>query len=68
MKMDDTTKDAVQQLVNVVQLSVDNSPVVQSAMQNLQFLGFVPNFTVRMDLELTRPPQDGLTDTRVRIA
>ena len=62
------TDDAVRLLVKAVQSSVDTSPVVKSALENLKFLGYIPNFTVKMDLELLRPVMDGLTDTRVRIA
>ncbi len=68
MEADETTKNAVQQLVQAVQQSVDTSPVVKSAVANLQFMGYVPNFTVRMDLELLRPMVEGLTDTKVRLA
>jgi len=68
MTIDDKTKHAVQDLVTAVQVSVDNSPFVKSAVENLQFLGYIPNFTVRMDLELTRPSVEGLTDTKVRLA
>jgi hypothetical protein len=53
--------------VNAVQLSVNTSTVVQKAVEDLQFLGYVPNFTVRMDLELLRPSMEGLTDTKVRV-
>ena len=67
MEPDEITKAAVQQLVNAVQLSVDDSPTVKSALRNLEFLGFVPDMTVKMDLTLNRPVLDGLTDTRVRV-
>jgi hypothetical protein len=68
MEADDLTKEAVQQLVNAVQNSVDTSPLVKSAVEKLQFMGYIPTFTVRMDLELLRPMMDGLTDTKVRVA
>ena len=68
MEADETTKKAVQQLVNAIQNSVDTSDGVKSAVEYLQFLGYIPNFTVKMDLELLRPVMDGLTDTKVRIA
>jgi hypothetical protein len=68
MEADETTKKAVQQLVDAIQSSVDTSDGVKSAVEYLQFLGYIPNFTVRMDLELLRPVMDGLTDTKVRIA
>ena len=68
MEADETTKKAVQQLVNAIQNSVDTNEGVKSAVEYLQFLGYIANFTVRMDLELTRPVMDGLTDTKVRIA
>jgi hypothetical protein len=68
MEPDEVTKGAVQQLVNAIQFSVDSSDGVKSAVENLQFLGYVPKFTVRMDLELMRPALDGLTDTKVRLA
>jgi hypothetical protein len=67
MEADENTKNAVQQLVNAVQSSVNTSPIVATAIENLQFMGYVPNFTVRMDLELLRPSLDGLTDTKVRV-
>ena len=67
MEADENTKNAVQQLVNAVQSSVNTSPVVATAIENLQFMGYVPNFTVRMDLELLRPTLEGLTDTKVRV-
>jgi hypothetical protein len=66
MEPDELTKNAIQELVAAVKNSVDNSPVVQSALQHLQFLGYVPDMTVKMDLTLNRPMLDGLTDTRVR--
>lgn len=68
MDPDETTKSAVKALVNAIQASVDNSPIVKGAVANLQHLGYIPNFTVRMDLELLRPMDNTLTDTRVRIA
>ena len=68
MEADITTKNAVQSLVEAVQVSVNESPGVKSAVANLERLGYIPNFTVRMDLELMRPVMDGLTDTRVRLA
>lgn len=51
-----------------IQMSVDASPMVQGAIANLQRLGYIPNFKVRMDLELLRPMDEVLTDTRVRLA
>jgi len=54
-------------LVQAVQNSVDSSPGVKSAVANLESLGYIPNFTVRMDLELVRPYMEGLTDSRVRL-
>ena len=68
MEADEATKEAVQQLVNAIQNSVDTSPVVKSAVEKLQFMGYIPNFTVRMDLELLRPMIDGMTDMKVRVA
>jgi len=68
MEADETTKKAVQQLVNAIQNSVDTNEGVRSAVETLEFMGYIPNFTVRMDLELLRPVMDGLTDTKVRIA
>jgi hypothetical protein len=68
MEADETTKKAVQQLVNAIQNSVDTNEGVWSAVETLEFMGYIPNFTVRMDLELLRPVMDGLTDTKVRIA
>ena len=68
MEADETTKRAVQQLVNAIQNSVDTSDGVKSAVEYLQFLGYIPNFTVKMDLELLRPIMGGLTDTKVRVA
>ena len=67
MEADDNTKNAVQLLVQAIQSSVDTSPGVKSAVENLERLGYIPNFTVRMDLELMRPFMEGLTDTRVRL-
>ena len=67
MEADENTKNAVQLLVNAVQSSVNTSSVVAEAIEKLQFMGYVPNFTVRMDLELLRPSMDGLTDTKVRV-
>lgn len=61
------TKQAVQQLVQAVKDSVDDSPVVRNALKNLEFLGYVPDMTVKMDLTLNRPMIDQLTDTRVRV-
>ncbi|HJS50636.1 MAG TPA: hypothetical protein VJ781_01940 [Pyrinomonadaceae bacterium] len=68
MEADETTKKAVQQLVNAIQNSVDTNEGVRSAVETLEFMGYIPNFTVRMDLELLRPVMDGLTDTKIRIA
>lgn len=68
MEADVNTKNAIRLLVEAIQNSVDTSPVVKSAVENLQFLGYIPNFTVKMDLELLRPTLEGLTDTKVRIA
>lgn len=68
MEADETTKSAINALVSAIQLSVDDSPIVKGAIANLQHLGYIPNFTVRMDLELLRPMDDALTDMRVRIA
>ena len=68
MEADETTKTAIKALVSAIQMSVDHSPIVKGAVANLQHLGYIPNFTVRMDLELLRPMDNALTDTRVRIA
>jgi hypothetical protein len=68
MEADENTKNAVQLLIQAIQHSVDTNPGVKAAVENLQFMGYIPNFTVRMDLELLRPTIEGLTDTRVRIA
>lgn len=68
MDADDNTKNAVQMLIQAIQNSVDTSAGVKSAVENLQFMGYIPNFTVKMDLELLRPSMEGLTDTRVRMA
>jgi hypothetical protein len=68
MEADETTRSAIKALVNAIQLSVDNSPFVKGAVANLQHLGYIPNFTVRMDLELLRPMDEALTSTKVRIA
>jgi hypothetical protein len=68
MEADETTKGAIKALVTAIQLSVDNSPVVKGAIANLQQLGYIPNFTVRMDLELLKPMDNALTDTKVRMA
>lgn len=68
MEADETTQNAVQLLIQAVQDSVNTSPSVKSAVENLQFLGYIPNFTVKMDLELLRPSLEGVTDTRVRLA
>lgn len=67
MEADENTKHAVQNLVDAVQVSVNTSAVVRKAMENLQFMGYIPNFSVRMDLELLRPALDGVTDTKVRV-
>ena len=67
MEPDEITKQAVQQLVQAVKDSVDDSPVVKNALKNLEFLGYVPDMTVKMDLTLNRPMLDRLTDTRVRV-
>ena len=67
MEPDEITKQAVQQLVQAVKDSVDHSPVVKSALMNLQFLGYIPDMTVKMDVTLNRPVVDNLTDTRVRV-
>jgi hypothetical protein len=68
MEADEMTKGAIKALVNAIQSAVDTSPIVKGAVVNLQHLGYIPNFTVRMDLELLRPMDDAMTDTRVRIA
>lgn len=68
MQADDNINNAIQLLSRAVQESVDTSPSVKSAVEYLQFMGYIPNFTVRMDLELQRPSMEGLTDTRVRVA
>jgi hypothetical protein len=68
MEADETTKTAIKALVNAIQASVDTSQLVKGAIANLQHLGYIPNFTVRMDLELHRPMDNALTDTRVRMA
>ena len=68
MEPDETTKSAIQLLVQAVQVSVDESIGVKSAVENLERLGYIPNYSVRMDLELLRPSMEGLTDTRVRLA
>jgi len=68
MEADETTRSAIRSLVNAIQISVDNSPIVKGAVVNLQHLGYIPNFTVRMDLELLRPIDDALTSNKVRIA
>lgn len=68
MEADENTKSAIQGLVAAIQMSVDASPIVAGAVANLHRLGYIPNFQVRMDLELLRPMDDALTDTKVRIA
>lgn len=67
MEPDEMTKLAVQELVKAVKLSVDNSPGVKSALNNLEGLGYIPDMTVKMDVTLNRPLLEGLTDTRVRV-
>lgn len=67
MEPDEMTKEAVQQLVTAVQQSVEGSPIVKNAVANLTQLGYIANFTVRMDLELNKP-NGPLTDTRIRMA
>jgi hypothetical protein len=67
MEPDELTRMAIQELVNAVKNSVDNSPIVQNALEHLQFLGYIPDLTVKMDVTLNRPMMDGLTDTRVRV-
>ena len=67
MEPDEITRQAVQQLVQAVKDSVDDSLVVKNALKNLEFLGYVPDMTVKMDLTLNRPIMDQLTDTRVRV-
>lgn len=67
MEADVQTKSAVKNLANAIQSSVDSSPVVKQAIINLERLGYIANFTVRMDLELQRPFVEELTDTKVRI-
>jgi len=67
METEELTKNAVQELVRAIQYSVDASDGVKSAVKNLEFMGYIPNFTVRMDLELLRPSMEGLTDTKVRV-
>ena len=68
MKADDATMRAVQRLENAIQESVDADERVKMAVEDLELMGYVPNFTVKMVLELSRPMVEGLTDTRVRIA
>ena len=68
MEADEITKSAIRSLAAAIQMSVDSSPMVAGAVANLQRLGYVPNFTVKMDLELNRPMEPTLTDTRVRLA
>lgn len=68
MEPDDNTKNAIQLLIQAIQNSVDDSPGVKSAVENLHCMGYIPNFTVSMDVELLRPSMEGLTDTRVRMA
>jgi hypothetical protein len=67
MEPDELTRMAIQELVNAVKNSVDSSPIVQNALEHLQFLGYIPDLTVKMDVTLNRPMMDGLTDTRVRV-
>lgn len=67
MEADERTKSAVQVLVNAVQYSVNTSSTVADAIKELEFMGYVPNFTVRMDLELLRPTLEGVTDTKIRV-
>lgn len=67
MEADETTKSAIKGLVDAIQASVDTSPLVKGAVTNLQRLGYIPNFMIRMDLELLKPTDDSLTDMRVRI-
>jgi hypothetical protein len=68
MEADENTKSAIRSLVSAIQMSVDASPMVAGAVANLHRLGYIPNFKVRMDLELLRPMDDALTDSKVRIA
>ncbi|MGD9561377.1 MAG: hypothetical protein AB7F88_03355 [Pyrinomonadaceae bacterium] len=68
MEADETTQNAIKELINAIQMSVDSSPIVKGAIANLQHLGYIPNFTVRMDLELLRPMDDALTSPKVRMA
>ena len=68
MEADENTKSAIRSLVSAIQMSVDSSPIVAGAVANLQRMGYIPNFQVRMDLELLRPMDAALTDTKVRIA
>lgn len=65
MEPDEIAKEAVGQLVIAVRQSVEDSPVVKSAMANLEGLGYSASFTVSMDVELGCPMVH-LTDTRVR--
>lgn len=68
MEPDELTQSAIQELVSAVRSSVDDSPIVKSALDQLHFLGYVPDMTLKMDVTLNRPMLDGLTDTRVRLA
>jgi len=68
MEADENTKSAIRSLASAIQMSVDSSPIVAGAVANLQRMGYIPNFQVRMDLELLRPMDAALTDTKVRIA
>lgn len=68
MEADETTKCAIKSLVDAIQASVDTSPLVKGAVTNLHRLGYIPNFMIRMDLELLKPTDETLTDMRVRIA
>lgn len=66
---DEQTKRAVQNLSDAIQACVDANPAVKQAVANLERLGYIAKFKVRMDLDLQRPMADEqLTDTKVRLA
>jgi hypothetical protein len=73
MELDENAKEAVQNLGNVINSTVEKSFVVKNAIENLRELGFEPHLTLKLEIGLQRIHDDfaeevelDLTDEDVR--
>jgi hypothetical protein len=58
MELDENAKEAVQNLGDAVNLTVEQSFVVKTAIENLRELGFEPHLTLKLEIGLQKIDDD----------